>query len=82
MLLNKLLISILQGADLSKKDFKQCINQQLDNPFSRQNMTGVGDIWKILPFVTCTGKKQIKNTLITSGYSEPMITFFSDYTCF
>ena len=77
MFLNKLLISIFQGADLSEKDFKQCKNESLDNPFSRQNMTGVGGIWTVLPFKTYTGKQKNKNTLITSGYScKPMLIFF------
>lgn len=40
-------------------------------------MTGVGDIWKFLHFITCTGEQQNKNTIIMSGYScKQMLIFF------
>lgn len=41
-------------------------------------MTGVGDIWKFLPFITYTGKQQNKNTLIMSRCScKQMLNFLN-----
>lgn len=77
MLLNKFITSIIQGADLFEKDFKQYIKESLDNSFYRQNLTGVGGMCKILLFITDIQKEQNKKPLIISGHSyKPKLFFF------